>query len=226
MGQLTVEIPEIENARRMERFFWHLITPASEHLVNAPAMMTAEQQWMWKNGGWGRRPNLSQQDLENWIGATAQDAVPMKTNQYLYTSIGPVIDLQVRTLGRATILLIVSGATLLIGLLLIYLPVFRHPVSLLCVGLVLLCGALLAPESILLVSQAAALGLVLVLVARILNWLVVRRQYYRWPSFAYGAGLLERQPVEDSNSRLEPDSVGSSMVTTFSRELPTSEPGA
>ena len=226
MGQLTVEMPQLENARRMERFFWHLITPASEHLVNAPAMMTAEQQWMWKNGGWGRRPNLRQQDLENWIGATTQDPVPTKTNQYLYTSIGPVIDLQIRTLGRATILLVVSGATLLIGLLLIYLPVFRHPVSLLCVGLVLLFGALLAPESILLVSQAATLGLVLVLVARILNWVVVRRQDYRWPSFAYGAGVVERQPTENSNSRLESESVGSSMVTTFSRELPTSEPGA
>jgi hypothetical protein len=189
-------------------------------------MMTAEQQWMWKNGGWGRQPNLRQQDLEHWIGATAQDPVPSKMNQYLFTSIGPVIDLQVRTLARATILLIVSGVTLLIGLLLIYAPVFRHPVSLLCVGLMLLCGALLAPESILLVSQAAALGLVLVLVARILNWVVVRRQYYRWPSFSYGAGLLERQPAEHSKSPLEPDLTGSSMATTFSRELPTSEPGA
>jgi hypothetical protein len=226
MGHLGVEMPKLENARRMERFFWHLITPANEHLVNAPAMMTAEQQWMWKNGGWGRQPNLRQQDLEHWIGATTQDPVPSKMNQYLFTSIGPVIDLQVRTLARATILLIVSGVTLLIGLLLIYVPVFRHPVSLLCVGLVLLCGALLAPESILLVSQAAALGLVLVLVARILNWVVVRRQYYRWPSFSYGAGLLERQPAEHSKSPSEPDLTGSSMATTFSRELPTSEPGA
>ena len=115
---------------------------------------------------------------------------------------------------------------MLIGLLLIYMPVFRHPVSLLCVGLVLLSGALLAPESILLVSQSAALGLVLVLVARILNWVVVRRQYDRWPSFASGAGLMERQSAEHSNSRLEPDLTGSSMASTFSRELPTSEPGA
>ena len=226
MGQLKVEMPQFENARPMERFFWHLITPANEHLVNTPETMTAEQQWVWKNGSWGRQPNLSQRDLEHWIGATAQDPVPVRTNQYLYTSVGPVVDMQVRTLGRATILLIVSGMTLFIGLLLIYLPLFRHPVSLLCAGLLLLCGALLAPESVLLVSQAAALGLVLVLTARILNWVVLRRQYYRWPTLTYGAGVPEQPSPENSRLQLEPGPGGSSMVTTFSRELPTSEPGA
>ncbi len=122
--------------------------------------------------------------------------------------------------------MIVSGSTLLIGLLLIYLPVFRHPVALLCAGLLLLSGAFLAPESILLISQSAAFGLVLVLVARILNWLVMRRQYYRWPSFGQGLGLPDRKPLGHATALVDPEAVSSSMAATFSQEFPTSEPGA
>ena len=226
IGQLAVKMPRIKNVRRMERFFWQLITPSNEHLVDVPAVMTAEQEWTWKKGSWGRQPNLSQQDLEQWIGATVQDPVPASSNRYLYTSIGPVVDLEVRMLGRATILMVSSGATLLIGLLLIYLPGFRHPVLLLCGGLVLVSGAMLTPESVLLVSQSAALGLVLVLVARILNWLMMRRQDYRWPRFVPGSGFNERNSSEYLNPQGDLNPVDPTMVSTFTRELPTSEPGA
>jgi hypothetical protein len=226
IGQLAVEMPRIKNVRRMERFFWQLITPSNEHLVAVPPVMTAEQEWAWNKGSWGRQPNLSQQDLEQWIGATVQDPVPASSNRYLYTSIGPVVDLEVRMLGRATILMVASGSTLLIGLLLIYLPGFRHPVLLLCGGLVLLSGALLTPESVLLVSQSAALGLVLVLVARILNWLMLRRQDYRWPRFVYGSGGSERNSGEYVNSQGDLNPVDPAVTSTFTREIPTSEPGA
>ena len=225
IGQLAVKMPRIKNVRRMERFFWQLITPSNEHLVAVPAVMTAEQEWAWKKGSWGRQPNLSQQDLEQWIGATVQDPVPASSNRYLYTSIGPVVDLEVRMLGRATILMVASGGTLLIGLLLIYLPGFRHPVLLLCGGLVLLSGAMLTPESVLLVSQSAALGLVLVLVARILNWLMLRRQDYRWPRFVYGSGGSERNSGEYANAQGDLNPIDPTLASTYTRELPTSEPG-
>jgi hypothetical protein len=88
-----------------------------------------------------------------------------------------------------------------------------------------LSGALLTPESVLLVSQSAALGLVLVLVARILNWLMLRRQDYRWPRFVYGSGGSERNSGEYVNPQGDLSPIDPAVASTFTRELPSSEPG-
>jgi hypothetical protein len=87
--------------------------------------------------------------------------------------------ISVFTASRSLILLAASGATLLVGLLLIYYPALRRPSLLFVGGLALLAIGLLVPAPALLAAQAASLGLLLAACARVLEWMVLRRRFRR-----------------------------------------------
>src|SRR5262249_36786927 len=76
--------------------------------------------------------------------------------------------LEVRTAGRSWLVLTASGAVLILGLLLIYVPLVRHPAILLCAAVVSLAMSAIYPEPTLLIAQAASLGLLL---AALAGWL-------------------------------------------------------
>ena len=61
-----------------------------------------------------------------------------------------------------------SGTALIVGLLLIYVPVTRHPAALLVAGAALATLGVLYPEPACLAAQASSLGLMLALVAALL----------------------------------------------------------
>ena len=132
--------------------------PGNEHLLGVPDHMTPEQEWLWNGWSWRRKAYMDQQDLELWIDASVQQAVPVQTNQYLFTTIGPVRTFTVQTVRRSSLVLVVSGLTLLVGLLLIYFPGIRHPSLLFVAGIALTASAASWPEVVLLVVQAALLG--------------------------------------------------------------------
>jgi hypothetical protein len=78
--------------------------------------------------------------------------------------------------GRSWIVLGSSGVALLIGIILIYVPASRHPAGLVALAIVLGCTGLLYPEATLLALQAAGAGLVLTVVAGLLERGVARRR--------------------------------------------------
>ena len=89
---------------------------------------------------------------------------------------GNVAKAELKTAGRTWIVLWASGAALVAGLLLIYVPASRHPATLLVAGIALLATGLIAPEPTLLLAQAASLGLVLTLLAGLMERGVARRR--------------------------------------------------
>ena len=95
--------------------------------------------------------------------------LPERANLYLFSTLGNVQQAELHTAGRTWIVLWASGAALVAGLLLIYVPASRHPATLLVVGIVLLAAGLIAPEPTLLLAQAASLGLALTLLAGLLE---------------------------------------------------------
>jgi len=119
---------------------------------------------------------LDQAELEAWAEAAPREALPDRVNVYLFSSLGNVEQAEVRTAGRTWIVFWASGAALVAGLLLIYLPVSRHPATLLTLGVALLAVGLIAPEPTLLLAQAACLGLVLTLLAGLLERGAARRR--------------------------------------------------
>lgn len=197
-GGFAVEVPRVIGAPWTSRVYWQLVAPQEEHLIVAPQGMTPELDWRWQGLGWGRQASLTQEDLEKWIGATPQPPLPSAVNQYLYSSFGAVELVEVRTAGRATILLVVSGGVLLVGLLLIYIPRLRHPTVLLLAAVVVLGGGLFEPELALQVAQVAALGLALALGSRVLRWMLTRRRESR--AILHGSSLIGL----DSNVEVRP----------------------
>jgi hypothetical protein len=169
-GRFALETAGIEDASLCRRTYWQLITPGDEHLVSSPADMTSEDAWVWRRYHWGRRPTHDQRQIEQWLRASRQPTAPADANCYLYSTIGSAGRFDVRTAGRRLIVTICSLASLGVGLMLVYVPVLRHPLVLFtaCVGL--LSAGFLSPVSAMIAVQAASLGFVLVFVAQLLKW--------------------------------------------------------
>ena len=175
-GRLVIELPHLLGDARVHRLYWQLVLPQNEHVIAAPGGLIGENRWTWGGYLWRRRPLLDQQELEAWVDAPSRTPIPEGTNQYLFSSLGGVERCELRTAGRTWIVLIASGAALVAGLLLIYVPRSRHPGTLLVVGIVLLCVGQLWPEPTVLFAQAAGLGLALTLLAGLLERGVARRR--------------------------------------------------
>jgi hypothetical protein len=178
-GRLTLQTPTVKGSVWTAPFYWHLVTPAQQHVAFLPAEMTPEMTWKWRGLWLGRWPRLDQGDLESWAGASRQESLPETVNHYLFSSLGQSPTLRLTVASRATILLLVSGGTLLIGLLLLYIRPLRHPAVLFLVGLALATVSFLHPDLSVAATQMSLFGLVLVLGACLLKWLMDWRQARR-----------------------------------------------
>lgn len=175
-GLLTLEFPRFADDVWMRRIYWQLVLPPNEHVMLGPEGLTGECIWGWRGYFWGRRPLLDQAQLEEWAGVTPQAPLPEGCSVYLFSALGNLERLELRTAGRSWIVLWASGLALCIGLLLIYVPVSRHPAVLFCLALAILIPGAIAPEPTLLFAQAASLGIALTLLTGLLDRGAVRRR--------------------------------------------------
>ena len=113
---------------------------------------------------------------------------------------GPLEAVEFNTASRMTLVLAISGTILVAGLLLIYLSVLRHPAALLLVGAAVLTVGWVFPEPVVLAVQASLLGLMLVLVARVLQWSLSERRYRLEPVVSARAPVSDSSPSERSSS--------------------------
>ena len=210
-----IEFPQVVGARSAQRFYWQLAVPRDEHLWHPPLALTPELTWHWcpivgRLGFWERRAGLQQRDLEKWIGAPEQnEGLPEGVNQYLFSTFGPVSQVEFVSTERRAVLLISSLAVLAIGLLLIFLPFFRHPFWLLIGGLALLVAGFWFPGPAVQVAQAATLGIVVVMIAGLANSVVRRSGQQR--AVIRGISRVAREPntTETQFPRFEGDSQAS-----------------
>ncbi len=175
-GLLSLDFPRIGAGVWTGRMYWQLVLPQNEHVLVNPPGLIGEYFWKWSGYYWGREPLLNQTQLETWIGATQRAALPEGAGVYLYGILGNADYAELHTFGRTWIVLIASGAALILGLLLIYAPIVRHPLSLLILGLALLSLAMIYPEAAAMIGQASGLGLALTLMAGMLERGMARRR--------------------------------------------------
>ena len=175
-GVLRLDFPRLDGDAWLRRMYWQLVLPRNEHVISNPDGFTSEFRWQWEDYFWGRQPLLDQAELETWSDATPRAALPDGCNLYLFSAMGEVDHGELRTASRSWIVLWASGAALVAGLLLIYVPASRHPAVLLVVSLSLLATGAVAPEPTLMLAQAASLGLALTLLAGLLERGVARRR--------------------------------------------------
>jgi hypothetical protein len=183
-GELALEFPRFAHDPWTRRFYWQLVLPRNENMIIPPQQFTCEFTWGWSGYFWGRQPLLEQSQLETWVGARHLASIPEGTTRYLFSGLGRIHGGELRTAGRAWIVLVASTMVLIVGLAWIYVPATRHPAALLLLAVLLLSLGVLYPEATLLMAQAASLGLLLALVAALLRRSLLRRPAptYREPS--------------------------------------------
>jgi hypothetical protein len=172
-GAMKFDLPSLDDDTWVRHAYWQLFLPPAEHLLVAPREMTGEFVWGWNHFYFGRQPVLSEADLDAWVGlrVPANMPTPAAMNVYLFSSLGRIGPCEIVTAGRSTIVFIASGMALLVGLLLIYVKIARHPVVLLAATAILAGLTAIYPELALMAAQASAVGLALVLLAAFLRQL-------------------------------------------------------
>ena len=173
VGAMKFDFPTLGDDTWVRRAYWQLLLPPEQHLVVSPRELTGEFAWCWNFFYFGRKPVLSQVDLERVVGLRHPGSTPAPAgmNTYLFSSLGRIGPCEVVTASRTTIVFVASGLALLAGLLLIYVRAARHPVVLLVATAILAGLAAIYPELAMLAAQASAVGLALVLLAALLRHL-------------------------------------------------------
>lgn len=212
-GRLKLAFPQIGSGVWNRRLYWQLVLPQNEHVLADPKGYVSESRWAFQGYCWGRQPSLTQAELETWVGAEPRTAPSEGLNVYLFSTLGAIEGGEVTLAGRAWIVLLSSGGALLVGLLLVYLPSLRHPVTLLALAFGLLIAGMIYPEPTILLAQTSSIGLILA----ILTGLFVR--LFPQP---------RRIPMESAVMKLElpstrsPQPVPASVVAVSStKNLPT-----
>jgi hypothetical protein len=153
--------PQIDATTELSQVCWQIVLPADEHIVDSPEQLVSASQWQWLGAFWGRRPLMSQTELEKWVDATTQIAPAANENQYLFTGLLPVSSIALVTAPRWLIVLLASSLALALVVGWYYLPVRIRPWMLVAVIFVLAATAVAYPTAALLIAQAAAIGIVL-----------------------------------------------------------------
>jgi hypothetical protein len=164
--------------------------------------------------------------LEQWIGASRQAPIPDSLNHYLFGSFGEAGNLRCTLSSRSLILSVVSGVTLVIGLLFIQVQRLHHPAWLFVGGLMLLTAILRYPDLAMAVYQASLLGLGLVFAALLLKWVVDWREASR--SVIQGSMFAHPDSNTVRATLLVDDSASATPPTTASlpAEMQAGESGA
>jgi hypothetical protein len=191
LGEMTFQAPVLADAIGPRQWFWQLLVPSHEHLIVADPKLTSANRWVRSGWLWHRDASSPQPDLEFWTGATQQPALPDGLNEYLFSSIGRMSHLHVRTCRRHTLVYGASALALSAGLSLLYWPALRHPAMLMLLAVLLTAGIWLFADVALLFSQASLLGVVLALLAS-LTWLIVQQ----FGSSTNGSRLIARAATE------------------------------
>jgi hypothetical protein len=220
-GSLTLEAASIDALDQVERTYWQVVLPRSQILVGLDPAVTAEMQWRWDGFGWRRQSSRDQAELEQWTDASRQDPPAPGTNRYLFATFGSARRLEITTAYRSWILLAASGGVFAVGLMLLYVPLLRHPAWLLATAVLVGGVGLMVPELAILMAQAAALGALLVVLVPLFG---------HWLARSPRAMPLPRDVRARSDSKLRAGSgwvtraEGSSRSTPASTALPSQLP--
>jgi hypothetical protein len=197
------------------------VLPGNLHVVRAPAALASVGPWQWLGSFWGRRPPLSQADLETWSGVDgAHDAASRLApsggqNEYLYSGLAPLASIEIVTMPRWLLVLLASGSVLAVAVLWVYVPLVRRGWLVLAVAFLGAGLSVAFPEPAALFGQAAVLGLVLATVAALLRRLTLRPMI--WPQFSTSGGSSIHSPLGRSDSFVAPPPPASTSPTVRAR---------
>jgi hypothetical protein len=202
--------PHLVGATALSQIYWQIVLPGDEHVIRSPGRMSSASQWQWLGSFWGLHPVMSQSDLEKWVQASTQIVPTVAQNEYLYTGLSRVSPITLITAPRWLIVLISSCAVLALGLVWIYVPAVRQGWILVALAGVIAGLAVAFPIPALLLAQAAALGVIVVLLSLLLNRIMSRPTH--WPVIMPSSGSSQRQAPSRTDSILMPPVVAAAST--------------
>jgi hypothetical protein len=218
-GELALQAPTLDQNAWVQRCYWQLVLPQDEHLLSQVSTLSEECRWGWQGFHWGRQPLMDQFQLETWSHAAHAGPLPEGTNRYLFSSAGSARLLETRTASRSLLVLVSSGAILLVGLLLIYVSAARNP-ALLLVGVVSIGAVgLMFPNAALLLAQSAAIGLALALLGGWLKYSLTRRPAQVPVARSGGSSIMERGSTKTQVHYRAPHAGSQSTTTAAAAQL-------
>jgi hypothetical protein len=219
-GELrTVQITDTEPPRRT---YWQLVAAPGEHLISFPQHLSTEMAWSSDRFHMFRRPILDQRQLESWMKASRQDLLPYTAHEYLFGTVARWPSLAVQTARSSAIVALASAAVLLVGLSLLFVPALRRPELLFSAAVALAAAAVIWPDTAIIVGQAGALGMAILVMLTIWNYLSAAQQRRDVRSVvASGSKLLPATSAHSSGSRRE---INSRLGTTHGPPLMEARP--
>jgi hypothetical protein len=187
---------------------WEVVLPVDQHLLVYPGNYTPAFSWQRQGVAWSRRPMGLSDSLTDWVDSdadpdlTALLGVQLRElrfdplarvpygNSYLFSAFGHQQDVQFRTMSQPAIILAGAGLALGLGLVLLRIPATRHVITILVVGFGLSLAGLWRLEAVQLLLQPALFGLILAIVASMIESRVKRRQRASLVTFSSPSDFL------------------------------------
>lgn len=167
---------------------WNIVLPVDQHLSVNPDNYSPRFTWQLQNVLWDRRPVPGQLTQGQWllgglksgsllsVDDNARRLLPFEWfggtafgNSYRFSSFGGQHRIQFYSMSQPAIVLCGAGFALAIGFILLRIPATRHVLTFLALGCVLTGLALWKPEPVQLLLQPALFGLLLAVVAAVLE---------------------------------------------------------
>lgn len=155
-----------------EKTVWEVTLPVEQHLFTLPEKFTPAFSWVRQGAIWSRISHELPGSSHSWIALrneSTADGMPKEGNTYRFSYFGPCPLLNFSSMNRSIVVLFGAGLSLFIGFLLLKIPATRNVLTiLLALFAFALCNVWFAAPMQLL-SQPAALGLFLAIVAVLMD---------------------------------------------------------
>lgn len=201
--------PQLDADVVTRRMYWHLPNARATRLGAAPEGFLDELTWTFTAWGFERRSPCDATVLERWSGARSEALPAGEDTGYLFSASQYRASLEPNSWARSRHILTASAASLTIGLLLIFLPAWRHAIVA-SAALAIALGLASSPAVTLEWLQAGLLGIVLATIAAILE----RRQALRGFAPPPARGSSVARPDSSTRIRTLPPVVGDALRET------------
>ncbi len=153
--------------------YWQLILPPNEHALQLSAGAGTGMRWRWDDWRFHRVPRMDDATLAQWAGTTAETG-RVVGNRYLVASVGG-LELNAVTIERSLLWTLVACVILGLAIGWMYVPFFRHPVSVVTLSLLLGGCGVIWPDAILLIGQLAVVAMLFVIAMLVLRQIALRQ---------------------------------------------------
>jgi hypothetical protein len=203
--------------------FWEVVVTDSQALLGVPRGWSDENRWRWEKYIWMRKPWRTSGELVEWAGgsesrltAGADPLLVQRSNAhaYLFRRMDQkgTVALPATIVSRSALVAICSGLVAMVGIGLLLLRPRAKSIGLMILGVVGLAAGAYEPNITLQAAQSGVLGLVLIVIAATLQWVVERRRLSGSPP--YGDVITSSAQVSPQPASLS-SSVGSDSSTAI-----------